>query len=531
MEISRRSFLKGAVSAAGLAALSALPVRAFAEETAEAEAAGVPSFLTPPEPIDASLISKTLEADVVVVGAGVSGMAAACAAMEGGKKVIVVEKAPHVMCRGNFGCQFGAVDSFVQREHGITIDKGALLNRYTEDTLQMANPYFLKYWIDNSAQTLEWMLEAVDGYVMDSEDRTALPDGIVDLSTVDYSASSTPENRYPQFSTRVNIRCNNTNLNEGGFYPVFYGFQRMIEEAGGEFYFNTFADQLVKTGDAVTGIVCHSVEGEYFQINAANVVLATGDFANDMEMREYYTPQVKDVLCIYNGLDANSKPCNTGDGHKMAIWAGAHMEPGPYAPMAHLSQVNNVLIVNNRGERIGNEDLGAQSITNLILRQPGQKVFVISGNSRGSVVLDPGPFGKKTEETYDDSNMDAMAAYIGEDCDPAVLKATIDRYNELCRAGEDTDYYKDAKHLVELDAPYYATQSGPGSILVIMGGIACDNHGQALNDEDKPIDGLFVVGNVQGGRFGAEYPMTAPAASHGMAITLGRMVGEYVATL
>lgn len=119
-----------------------------------------------------------------------------------------------------------------------------------------------------------------------------------------------------------------------------------------------------------------------------------------------------------------------------------------------------------------------------------------------------------------------MAAMIGEHCDPAVLEATVTRYNQMCADGEDTQYGKDAHFMVELDAPYYVTPAAPGNLLVIMGGIACNNDCQALDENDVEIPGLFVVGNNQGGRFGAEYPMTAPGISHGIAFTLGRYVGQ-----
>lgn len=523
MSTTRRQFITA--SALTTASLASAGVAVAAEEQTDL---AFPTFLTAPAPVNESAIGQSLEADVLVVGAGVAGMSAARSAAESGAKVIVVEKASHPMCRGNFGCQFGAIDSSYQQSHGLTVDKRTLVERYQRDTLQCSNQFFIQYWADHSGETVDWALAACPDVVeLELGDRAgmaSLADGQVGI--VGYEQTGDPAtDRYPAFNTKLVIGTNNTELNEGGFSDMLDHFRTIVEDDGGMFLFNTFGRYLEKNDEGrVTGLVAQAQDGGYLRINAAATILACGDFASNQAMRDYYAPQCSQLMCLFNGSDCEGNVCNTGDGHLMAIWAGGHMECGPYAPMAHLSNVNDVLIVNRKGERVGNEDLGAQSITNLILHQPGQQVFVVSGASRGSVVLDPGPFGKPCEEPFD--NFEAMAAAIGEHCDPEVLQDTVTSYNQMCVSGEDTQYGKDARFMVELDAPYYVTPAAPGNLLVIMGGIACDNNCQVLDEDDVAIPGLFVTGNNQGGRFGAEYPMTAPGISHGIAFTLGRYVGQ-----
>lgn len=210
----------------------------------------------------------------------------------------------------------------------------------------------------------------------------------------------------------------------------------------------------------------------------------------------------------------------------MALWAGAVMEKAPYAPMSHLSDIADVLLVNRIGERFINEDLGAQSLSNVIMRCPGEVAFCITGEAQGPKVLQPGPDAVKPEPL---STIDEAAAVVG--CDAATLAATIERYNELAAQGVDTDFGKTAAALTAINPPYYVYEGHPGNMLVMMGGIDCDRACRALDANGDPVPGLYVAGNNQGCRFGAEYPMTAPGISHGIALSLGRLAGTNAYTL
>lgn len=117
-------------------------------------------------------------------------------------------------------------------------------------------------------------------------------------------------------------------------------------------------------------------------IDAKGVVLSTGDISSDKEMLAYYAPEALHYGCFFSSFDAEGNPVNTGDGHKMAMWAGAVMEMGPYAPMGHSLGTNSIgidpyLMVNQDGERFANEDVGAQELQNQIKRQKGGVAYQI----------------------------------------------------------------------------------------------------------------------------------------------------------
>lgn len=283
--LHRRSFL-AATGAAALVDGTAGVLSAHAEDAIEA--ASSPSFLIAPDPVDESAISQTLEADVLVVGAGVAGMSAARAGAEAGATVVVVEKAAHPMCRGNFGCQIGAIDSFYQQKNNLTVNKRALVERYQRDTLQDSNQFFIQYWADHSGETVDWCLAVCPDVVelpLDARSELAnLADGQVGIFGYAQEEGYDPEaERYPEFNTKLVIGSNNTELNKGGFSLMLEHFERIVEEAGSTFLFNTFGRYLEKDDyGRVIGLIAQAQDGTYLRINARATVLACGDFGNDL---------------------------------------------------------------------------------------------------------------------------------------------------------------------------------------------------------------------------------------------------------
>lgn len=147
----------------------------------------------------------------------------------------------------------------------------------------------------------------------------------------------------------------------------------------------------------------------------------------------------------------------------MALWAGAAMEKTPMAPMSHLSDVADLLLVRRDGTRFINEDLGAQSLSNVIMRCPGEVAYCVTGDAQGPKVLQPGPDAVKPEPS---ATVEEAAAIVG--CDPEALKATIDRYNELVAKGVDEDFGKDITKMTAIEPPYYVYEGHPGNMLVLM---------------------------------------------------------------
>jgi hypothetical protein len=132
---------------------------------------------------------------------------------------------------------------------------------------------------------------------------------------------------------------------------------------------------------------------------------------------------------------------------------------------------------------------------------------------------------------YGANSLDELAGYLGVDA--AILEASVNRYNQMCAEGKDTDYAKAPELLFPVDTPpFYAsvTRHAPGGrILVTLAGLFVDGSHNCLDDNFNPIPGLYAVGNSSGGRFPLQYSAPIHGASLGMANTLGYVLGEQLA--
>jgi fumarate reductase flavoprotein subunit len=109
------------------------------------------------------------------------------------------------------------------------------------------------------------------------------------------------------------------------------------------------------------------------------------------------------------------------------------------------------------------------------------------------------------------------------------LKATIERYNQMCYQQYDEDFGKSLRRLYPVATPPFYAGKGSYAFLVVFSGLICNAKLQALDANFKAIPGLYLAGNTMGGRMSIDYPTTCPGISHGMAVTYGRLAGQNAA--
>jgi fumarate reductase flavoprotein subunit len=468
-------------------------------------------FEAAPDPVPSGEIKKLINAEVVVVGAGIAGLSAAISAAEAGANTVLLEKTATIQARGHDNAFIG---SRLQEKLGVKIDKDEIIRNLMKYGANKPDQRLIRMWAEGSDKTADWLMDMTDAAGLEVIINHYPPPPAFD-NTVEY---------YPQ-------------------YPVTHHYHNerpvarcMLENAlmkGVVTYFKTRAKQLLrKKQGRVTGVIAQNTTGEYLQFNASKaVILCTGDYGNNAEMMAKYCPQ--------SSYLASMIPTSTGDGHMMAMWIGAVMEPAPHTPMIHGPAgpllCSAFLQVNLFGERFQNEDVPIQSNVNAVERQPGRVAWQVfdsgypeqlpyHGIGLGKIII-------ATEKVQQEVARVAVTANSIEDLAAkmklpvATFKATVKRYNKMARLGKDLDFGKRSDRLSPIDCPpYYAGKSGY-SLLAVMGGLNVNQNLQPLDKDWEAIPGLYLAGNTMGNRFAVDYPTMCPGLSHGMAIHFGRMAG------
>lgn len=566
--VSRRTYLAGAgMFGAGLAATMAgcAPKAVGTEDATRASgevmaATGQPSFLNAPEPI--TDIKETLEADVVVVGLGVAGVAATRSAAEEGMKVIAIERCSEPSARSS---QFACFNTDNARMMGIEdVDTTELVNEMMVQCGHRADFRVLKNWADHCGEAFDWYAGAFDGLLWET------PGGEkYDQATQYYVGNNNiyAPYRYGVDHEHVFTGTLSFRTPEKGHKPILNAnFEKAQETGNVEAIFNARARQLVKEDNRVVGVIFEDVTtGEYTQVNGTKgVVLATGGYVRNDELLAYYLPWIynlKDKFTFtYPHADVNGEYSDQGDGMLMGHWAGGHIEEGPHCAMAHgdlgKMGVAAFLQLNANGERYINEDLTNDHFGSAVLRQPGTLVYQLFDADFSEQVqhmqsglgshtkLAPEVVESVNEWTSASGNtIDELIANLGVEGETAsTMKAEIERYNELAAKGVDEDFGKTSERLLPIaKAPFYAIKwevtGGEGSedvhdslrCLVTMSGLSTNKNAQVLDEDLRVLPGLYAVGNTQGGRFLGDYPATLAGASHSIALTYGYLTGKYIA--
>ena len=255
-------------------------------------------------------------------------------------------------------------------------------------------------------------------------------------------------------------------------------------------------------------------------------------------------------------------PFETGDGHRMAVWAGATMQDGPFPCTIHLMaySMNSFffMILDQDGKRIMNEDAWAQGkAMNMMYNDPDRPygyVIMDAGwrqQVQDTIHLGGGLFWENTTRDlhtpFDVEHVAGMCEWafaeeqVGWKCDTLeelaaktgipyeALQASVARYNELCAKGHDDDFGKRVEFMFPIvEPPFYAMKVG-GALLNVPGGLSIDTNLNVLDERRRPIEGLFAVGNCAGDLYAIDYPLLIAGNNHGHCLTWGYLAGRNVA--
>jgi succinate dehydrogenase/fumarate reductase flavoprotein subunit len=571
MELNRRDFLKGAAVTGAVAVTAGLGACAPAAEKAPTAAGTTPTpapsgdyltaqsvsqkwaFEIPPDPIAEDKIAETIDADLVVVGAGTAGLVTAYSGLEKGLKVVVISASSKPISRGGSN---NAVYSKKMEAEGFPrqdpyfIQKEIAMNYNTVDQRKWYRYY------NNSEEAMNWMIDIMEeaGFETAIEHTSGIAEG-----SLFYCA--------PAAHGWVKGEDNHVGMTQPF---VVNTLSDKIQAEGGQVIFKNIGRQLVREGDTtgrVTAVIAEREDGTYAKYTATKaVVLATGDFSTNRDLMAKYAPHVASFVSdeLYDGPTNYDKEFEfgglfPGDGHLMGLWAGAAWQKTfPNAPMGGTIGAGTTqnpyqnfwgLLVNREGKRFMNEYcsniLGGLAQTH----QPGGESYAIwdtnysnlpdwySGQGGYGILKESTPaeiieMWEQSVETGAYVKADTVDDLIKQLGLPAETVDTIKKYNGFCAAKEDKEYYKRAENLFPIETgPFYGQKaSGTPGLLTILGGLRTNDNMQVCDEDDNPITGLYNVGTMVGDFFGGYYTFQVEGANYGAnCVTFGYLTGRYIA--
>ena len=519
--------------------------------------------------IDETAITETVDTDILIVGAGNGGMFAAAYAAANGLNFRVIEQNANVQDTRHW---YGAIDSAAAKEAGEKpADRAKLLSEISRYASGKCDQRVVKTWINESAAMHDFMrsiLEDKYGWVCDftSGSEAAWPTENAEHNT-DY-LFPVQEHNYMASESASGLARNELLL-------------QYIQELGYDVDFKTSLAKLEKAADGrITGIIAQSTEDDHFIRYNANkgVLLACGGFPGNPYMMEQLDPLGTSVTtaCSYS-------PSDKGYGIRAAMWAGANLDKeaapmlfdrGVVAPGVDGGYVDSdsafggkafpgkirqynpgtqpFLKVNRNGERFANESCPYNDIVYAAAHQPGRVYAQICD---ANILEDSKRFhtigcsaqtrngGEKYIQGKMDEAIEAGALFKCDTLDELADKmgftgaakdtflATVERYNELYDKQNDEDFGKPAYRLSAIrTAPFYGCWLG-ASLLTTEQGIAINEKGQALDNNNQPMEGLYITGDMSGSFFANNYPCLMAGVAMGRTLTFAMKAVKQMAGL
>ncbi|VEH39883.1 Fumarate reductase flavoprotein subunit precursor [Fusobacterium varium] len=429
------------------------------------------------------LVKETQKKDVVVIGAGGAGLIAAIEAKNNGaQNVIVLEKM--AFAGGNTlisGGEYAAPNNWVQVKKGLKDSNDTFYNDILKGGDNEGNPKLVRVLADNALNGAEWLKDYIN---MTFEDRQMFFGGhSVERSLVPLGATGV------EMISKLLAKAEELNI------PVLY---------------ETPAVELIVDKGRVTGVKALSEDKEYTFLAKDGVILASGGFGSNLEMRVKYNKDVDENILSTNTVGI------TGDGITMAEKIGAQLEDMPFIQtyptcdpisgallyFGDVRLIGGSILINQEGKRFVEELERRDVISMAIKNQTGNAAYQFCDEAQ--VKLSGVAEHHADEMNYLFNNkllvkadtIKEAADFFG--IDAAELEKTVEKYNQYAKDGKDLEFNKRGKLTpFEAKGPFYIMKAVP-AVHHTMGGVKIDENARVINTKGEIIKGLYGAGEVTG---------------------------------
>ncbi len=468
-------------------------------------------------------VLEDAEVDVLVIGGGGAGLSAALSASQNGASVILVEKLS-ALGGNTFRCggAFNTCDPERQKEIPMTealssaVEKVLAHEDVSEEHAKLkaeVQEQWDAYKASGSTMlfdTPEWhALQSLDAgdYEGDVELVRTLTSNTLDtLDWLSHNGVAWTD----QVSTVVGAlwnRSHQTPNNSGA--DIIAALERNATENGVKIYLDSKAEELVVEDGRVAGALVTNADGEKVTVKAAKgVIMATGGFSANVEMRVKYNEQWED---IGESLQTNNSPGATGDGIVMGEAVGADLVGMGWIQLMPLNSVsgggisgyvNSSLYCNKEGERFVAEDQRRDVLAAAALAQTDKLFYVVCDQKEAELRgVTPETLSYMVDNglVYSGDTIAELAEDMGVPAD--ALEKTVSEFNELVKADKPDEFGRTTWENTIETGPFYAPSFSP-AVHHTMGGLKINGNAEVIGTDGEVIPGFYAAGEVTGGIHG-----------------------------
>jgi len=406
--------------------------------------------------------------EVVVIGAGASGMSAALEAHEAGLEVVLLEKMPYV--GGNTVRATAGMNAVVNEEDYEAFISDILRSGHAQGNLRM-----IEILAEEGKDALNWLIDLG-----------------ADLRDVGILAGHSKARTY----------------RPSGGKPVGGEIVRVLKNAIDNSSVDLRMEHkaikiLLDSRGEASGVEVEDRTGKKYTIDTKNIIIATGGFGGSPEVFVHYNQKLK-------GYHTTNAPSATGDFIGLVedldvklvdmsyIQTHPTVSPKYGVLITEAIRGNGGILVNNLGNRFADEMKNRDFLSTDLLEQPEKEVYLVFNET----------VRQSLSASNDYINMDLVVSAPDIEAlgtllriDTGRLKETMLRYNGFVENQIDLDFNRQSLKVPLEEGPFYAIQVTP-AVHYSMGGILINEKSQVISESGLPIKGLYAAGEATGGIHG-----------------------------